>query len=579
MAENGGESRGGDDKGEDRVSSLGEGMDSVRPVTQRGRLGSFVQRWLKPGEFEQEQTLLDLIEDLGRCRSESELAGEVGRGLDQVFRPAAVHLFLRRNVRYRLVYSTERPLEPQELAPSKLPLFDRSNPFAEPLRVEGASRLSPKERAWLRTWGVSWIVPLLHPREDVGPVGHILLADPATQISAVHQDLLQTLGQRVALGWVAMVLAEKDRLAAEQGKGRWLKECSVCSRCFDADAFFCPDDDSVLEPSILLDRTIAGRYRLERRLGQGGMGSVYHATDQTNGRGVAIKILAGGDRVAHGRFANEARAGQVIEHENITRVIESGRLGQQGAFMAMEYVGGRTLRQVLDQEMPVDPPRVAAWFDQVLAGVAEAHSQGVIHRDLKPDNVMLVELDGEELIKVLDFGLAKMRDPSSGNQLALTAAGMVIGTLSYMSPEQLAADADEIDHRTDIFALGVMVTEALTGRLPFFAKNLGEMLRAVATQPFRLEVQDLTQAKVADILGRALAKAPADRYSTVADLRRDLVPALRECAPFAAVDPAGQGAARGVAASKGPAPREGESRGAENRDAKNWDAKNTNAAR
>ncbi|MEO1087405.1 MAG: serine/threonine-protein kinase, partial [Acidobacteriota bacterium] len=281
--------------------------------------------------------------------------------------------------------------------------------------------------------------------------------------------------------------------------------------------------------TILIDRVVDGRYALERNLGQGGMGLVYIARDRQGEGTVAVKLLTGGDDVAQGRFAREAKAGRVLRHPNIVQVLDSGEL-RGGAYMAMEYVQGRTLREVLDVECPIDPPRVARWFEQILDAVGFAHFQGVIHRDLKPDNIMMINIDGEETPKILDFGLAKIRDAGSSGQLNLTAAGMVIGTLSYMSPEQLAADP--VDHRTDIFALGVMVCEALTGRPPFWSSNLGQMLRAVASTPFRLEVETLQQARVTDVLGRALAKKPANRYPDTESFRRDLIPALEASGTF-----------------------------------------------
>jgi serine/threonine-protein kinase len=162
--------------------------------------------------------------------------------------------------------------------------------------------------------------------------------------------------------------------------------------------------------------------------------------------------------------------------------------------------------------------------------VAAAHKVGVIHRDLKPENIMLVE--GKATAggaKILDFGLAKMRESGSGPN-TLTAAGMVIGTLAYMSPEQLQAET--VDHRTDLYTLAILAAEALTGKLPFHAENLGEMLRAVAEEPFRMDVDCAEQAAVADILVRALEKSPEARYPDVDSFRRALIPALRRCPPF-----------------------------------------------
>jgi serine/threonine-protein kinase len=246
--------------------------------------------------------------------------------------------------------------------------------------------------------------------------------------------------------------------------------------------------------------------------------------------------------VALGRFSNEARAGRKVRHPSVVEVMDSGEVGRYGAFLVMEFVDGVTLRQALKEQHAFAPAEFAKWFDGVLAGVGAAHKVGVIHRDLKPENIMLEDADDQTEIvraKILDFGLAKMRETGSGPN-TLTAAGMVIGTLAYMSPEQLQAET--ADHRTDLYTLAIIAAEALTGNLPFHAENLGEMLRAVADEPFRMDVDCAEQATVADILVRALEKSPEARYPDVDSFRRALIPALRHCPPFyrppASVEPA-----------------------------------------
>ncbi|MEM8998284.1 MAG: serine/threonine-protein kinase, partial [Acidobacteriota bacterium] len=484
-------------------------------------------------EHHREVLLVDLIDDLAKCRDERELAHDVGLGLLQALSPDHLHFFCRRASRFRLAYSSSEPLEPKTLVPASSALPAAAETWQEPSAVRSLGQLPAEDREWLRSWRAEWVVPLQYPpRRKDGVVGLLLLGGRTGGYSPVVLDLLQTLADRMAKCYAGLVEQHRHRLEIAQGAGNWLKECPECGRCYDSDVYFCEDDDSVLEATILIDRVVDGRYALERNLGQGGMGLVYAAGDRQTGKTVAVKLLTGGDDLAQGRFAREAKAGRVLSHPNIVQVLDSGEL-RGGAYMAMEYVQGRTLRDVLDAECPVDPPRVARWFGHILDAVGFAHDQGVIHRDLKPDNIMMI--DGEETPKILDFGLAKIRDTGSSGQLDLTAAGMVIGTLSYMSPEQLAADP--VDHRTDIFALGVMVCEALTGRPPFWSSNLGQMLRAVASTPFRLEVETLQQARVGDVLGRALAKKPESRYPDTESFRRDLVTALESCGTFPRPEP------------------------------------------
>ncbi|MCG8459108.1 MAG: serine/threonine protein kinase [Holophagales bacterium] len=507
------------------------------PPTPRGRglLAGLVRRLALPRGSETEQLLLDATEDLHRCHSEKELAEQICRTVDSVLRPSTVHVFLRRYRRYRLIASADRSVEPKVLLPEGFRL-------PEVLRRRGGARaldtlpgLSADERGWLRSWGCRWAVVIGSPRGAAGPMGLLLYGEPSGDHSEVVRDLLVSLASAAASAWTALLQAERDRLAFELGQGRWLKECPECRRCFDSEVLYCEDDDSRLDATVLLDRRVDGKYLLERKLGHGGMGAVYRARREEgldSAGEVAVKILVGGDRVALGRFANEARAGRVLRHPGITQVLDHGSLGRQGGYMVMELVEGRTLRAAIDAEAPIGPARVARWFDQIFDAVHHAHSEGVIHRDLKPDNIMVRGEEGGETIKILDFGLAKLRDRASGPQPTLTAAGMVIGTLSYMSPEQLAAEAGSIDHRTDQFALGVMAYEALTGRLPFFSKNLGQMLRAVASQPFRLEVRTSRQAQVAQVLAKALAKEPDDRFADVGRFRAALLAALDGCEPF-----------------------------------------------
>ncbi|MEM6792424.1 MAG: serine/threonine-protein kinase [Acidobacteriota bacterium] len=514
--------------------------------TPRGRLSALLHRLFFREEHHREQILLELIGDLDRCRDEPELGRAVGIALLEALSPSRLHLFCRRGHRFRLIYSSDHELDDQVLIPEPTALRDLAPAWCEPRRVQGLGDLRSEDRAFLREWGAHWLAALQHPpRRPEGLRGFLMIGELASPLKEVQLDLLQTLADRTAACQAALINVQRLQMSFAQGPGIWLKECPICGRCFDPEAAFCDGDDHPLEPTLRIERTVAGRYRLERRLGRGGMGLVYLATNidpaaDGGDEKAAIKILAGGDRVAQGRFANEARAGQVLRHPNITRVLDSGTLSSTdpaetdtAAFMVMEYVEGRTLRAAFEKEGPIEPSRTARWFEAILGGVQAAHERGIIHRDLKPENIMLtLDEAGEEVPKILDFGLAKVRDSSPTGSRALTAVGMVIGTLSYMSPEQLAGE--RVDHRADLFALGVLACEALTGRPPFWAKTLGKMLRAVASSPLDLRVETDAQRAVAEVLARALAKAPGDRYQRAADLRRDLIPALRACGSFPA---------------------------------------------
>jgi serine/threonine protein kinase len=175
----------------------------------------------------------------------------------------------------------------------------------------------------------------------------------------------------------------------------------------------------------------------------------------------------------------------------------------------------------------------AEWFDQVLEGVKAAHEAGIIHRDLKPEN-LLIARDGR--LKILDFGLAKIRQLEASSMHSLTAPGTVLGTLHYMSPEQLAGE--EVDERSDIFSFGVMVAEALTGRRPFGGKTSTELVASILHQPFHLAGGAPQVQRLDEVLQKCLAKERAQRFASVADLQKELIPALADCPPLAAAEPA-----------------------------------------
>lgn len=491
----------------------------------RSRLRQLVDRLVSPSSHRQAKLLEELTEVLSNSRDELGLTGRVREVLESILEVEHVQIFARRQERFRLL----APAAEAELIPSHFAFPRAAESWREPFSCQ-ADNLSEDERSWLAEREAQWLVAACC-QGSKRPLALLLIGRRVDgEHELKHRQAVATFAVRFADSLELLFARRRLRMQEAYGSGTWLKECTACGGCFDSDMFFCPQDDRPLEPTVLIDRQVAGRYLLEQHLGKGGMGAVYRAKDQLNDSVVAVKLLTGGDRVAHGRFANEAKAGQRLQHPHITRVLDSGTLKPQGAFMVMEFVSGDTLRQLLDTEGALHPKRVARIFGQIIAAVQYAHEQGVIHRDLKPDNLMIEHSGGEELAKVLDFGLAKLRAGSSGTHGALTAVGMVIGTLSYMSPEQLAAE--KVDHQTDQFAVGAMIAEALTGSLPFQANTLGEMLQAVMTRPFRMQVTNAAQAQVAEIIGRALAKPPAERYPDIAGFGQLLLPALEVCPPF-----------------------------------------------
>ena len=266
-----------------------------------------------------------------------------------------------------------------------------------------------------------------------------------------------------------------------------------------------------------------GRYRVVRELGRGAMGIVYLAEDTQLARQVALKMIAlsGTDpeRDQHeARFRQEARAAGGVTHPAIVTIYDAGREGDV-AFIAMELVEGRELRELI-REGSIPPARAIELAALVADGLAYAHERGVIHRDIKPGNIMVLA-DGR--VKVMDFGIARLRSPT-----VKTQTGVLLGSPQYMSPEQISGN--EVDGRADVFSLGVVLYEMLTGVRPFDAADLSQVLFWVVNMPAKApsERRPGLPAVVDYIVARAMRKKPADRYATAAEFADDLRRCLAE---------------------------------------------------
>ena len=224
------------------------------------------------------------------------------------------------------------------------------------------------------------------------------------------------------------------------------------------------------DPDSLIGQVVASRYCVEARLGNGAMGTVYRARHIKVGRAFAIKVLHPeflAEDKARRRFAREAELAGSLHHPNIVSVVDAGETPEGLRYLVMEYVAGSTLFELINQAAPMPAARVISIVRQLCDGLAHAHERGLIHRDFKTENV-IVECDrgGIDVPKIVDFGIAILRDEAASSSPArLTTAGLVLGTPHYMAPEHATGGA--IDHRIDLFALGVMCFEMLTGRPPF----------------------------------------------------------------------------------------------------------------
>ncbi len=258
-----------------------------------------------------------------------------------------------------------------------------------------------------------------------------------------------------------------------------------------------------------------GPYKLLRKLGEGGSGTVYLARNRLTRAEVALKVLH--DKVEEApdgvrRFVQEAEIGARLTHPNVVAILESGSQGKT-RYIAMEYLEGRTLRELVDQRLSVDVAEVQAVADQILQGLAAVHAQLVVHRDLKAANVMVLPT-GQ--VKLMDFGLARLHTLTT-----VENRDQLMGTLAYMSPEQTLGKS--VDRRSDLYSFGVLLFELIHGRLPYLCQNQMELIFAIHNEdPPNLTLTDPALIKLDRIARKCMEKEPRDRYASVEEIQVDL---------------------------------------------------------
>jgi len=319
-----------------------------------------------------------------------------------------------------------------------------------------------------------------------------------------------------------------------------MRICPKCQRKLPDIVIYCPDDGAKLidagpqqeSPSckaIKVENRVVGSYRLLELIAEGGMGLVFLAEHQKLGRKVALKMLRpefAGNKRAISRFFREARAVNEIQHENIVDITDFVEDPDGDNFYIMEFLRGRTLKQLLAETRPLPVPRVLTIAMQVACALEAVHQAGIVHRDLKPDNVFLVPREGQgDFVKLLDFGIAKLIRHLDDLPVHETAAGTILGTCEYMSPEQ--ANGVAVDFRSDIYSLGVILYEMLTGEKPIRGKNFSEtiynQMTAIPIRPSRrTDIVVSMPAHLEELIMQCLEKDPEKRPQSMDEVNARL---------------------------------------------------------
>jgi hypothetical protein len=497
--------------------------------------------------YDQEQVLLNLIESLKQVDSIQEISQLFSREIEAALHARRISVFYRDEPDrdFQLVHSSEgsgavRRLSENSGIISALGTGSHAHNYAA-IRKECPA----EEAGWLDDLRIQLLVPV--PGTSGKLLGVLMLGEKMSEEPYTGRDrkLLQAVAAQIGVVYENLSLRERvkkeqqvqEHVLAhlEERQVNLVKQCPKCGACYDSSAQKCEADGYDLTLSLPVERTVDGKYQLQRLIGRGGMGAVYEATDLRLNRTVAVKVMVGnlfGNSAALRRFAREAQASAKLDHRNIVRIFDFGELRGDGAYLVLEYVPGRTWRQELRQRGTFPTPYAAETLEQLLRGMEAAHRSGVVHRDLKPENILLSPVPGQAapVVKILDFGLAKVREGGFADPKSQTMTGVMVGTFGYASPEQL--NGESIDERTDIYAAGVLALETLTGEIGSRRHAYHTRMEALVPRRFALETLHEDHRKLAEILRKCVATDREARYRTAEEVRRVLVPLLRKCPPI-----------------------------------------------
>jgi len=440
---------------------------AVAAHSQRKRWLEALDRRFFRERYDAQRLLRQVVEEVRHAGNLERVAPRVVASVEAALHPTFAALLVPEPHarRFRAMASS-----PAGAAPEALPSDGRwvallavlGKPLDVPVSDKGwlADQLPREDLAALRRSRIEMLAPVTGGTDRLDAVLALGSKRSEEPYSREDRDLLGTIADGLAL------LAERP--SGPPPTADTLVECPRCGACYDRAVTACPEDGTAPVPSRV-PRVLAARYRLEHRLGRGGMGTVYRAIDTALDRQVAVKMVRE-DLVGHAdtaaRFHQEARAAAAFAHPNVVTVHDYGIEAGSHAYLVMELLEGATLRESLRREKRLAPPRVLGIMRDVAAAVEAAHRRQLVHRDLKPENVFLVRTGDAETAKILDFGIAKaLRVPDGVTTMADTQAGWLVGTPQYMAPEQLRGD--DVRPAWDLWAMAVMTYEMLVGRPPF----------------------------------------------------------------------------------------------------------------
>jgi len=491
--------------------------------TKRSQWMNVLDRRFYREHYDAQQLLRQTVDEIRASSRLAEVAPKAAARIEQALHPEFVAILMREPSEpvYRCVASVPPEIQPRPLrVDSKLIAVFRL--FAKPLQISLAEsgwlkqQLPSEDTDFLREARIDLMVPIAiapQGREALMVLGVKKSEEP---YSEEDQELLSGIASALAL------LLERPFTTASGG----FEECPRCGSCYDSGARRCSNEGSPLTP-MHFHRLLSSRYRLEKRLGRGGMGTVYKAIDTSLERAVALKLIRE-DLItsveAAERFRREAKTAASFAHPNLVTVYDFGVDSETRVFLVMELLEGATLRQHLEQHKTVAVPQILQVVGDVCAGLEAAHQHGLVHRDLKPENIFLTR---NGVTKILDFGLAKFLLPSNAAAAtADTVSGVLLGTPQYMSPDQL--HGEPVSPMWDLWALAVVTYEMLTGTHPFAAVSLAQMQFAIVHGRFAaVSVHSLdAPAEWQQFFERALNPDPSERPKSASEFRSELAKAF-----------------------------------------------------